>query len=468
MTTGIEHDGPASTGFRGRIDHRLSVVFVSLFLLVLMVGATSLYLLGSLLLRSQEIGRESEQVHLVERMHRTLQYFFSAVQQAQLQGRAVPDSLRQTSMADLESLLTLYRRAGGTGENVREFQQIVADAERLTRLDARDPQLLEATHRQLRVFTERISAEHETSELRHVQQTRRNLRITIGFNVAFVLLGALFLLGSQRYFHRAIALPLRRLAERSSEIARGDLPAAMPVTSSDEIGRLSDAFNRMGQQLREHEERLKGLTIVEERERLARELHDNLAQDLAFLRLKLIEADRSLAAASSPETKRLVGETFAIVDGAYGNLRQAIFGLHALDLRTKGGFVPALTEYLRDFSDLRGLPVTLQAPDSWAFRLPPQAETHLIRIVHEALTNIVKHAQATRAAVILERDGGAARITIEDDGKGFLVEQAPDDGLHFGLTTMKERAEAVGGTLTIESAPGHGTRVIVRVPLAGP
>lgn len=86
MPTSVEHGTSAAFELTGRIDHRLSFVFGSLFILVLMVGGISLYLLGSLLLKSEEIARESEQVHLAERMHRTLQDFFAAVQRAQREG----------------------------------------------------------------------------------------------------------------------------------------------------------------------------------------------------------------------------------------------------------------------------------------------------------------------------------------------------------------------------------------------
>jgi len=465
MATGGESDRSAASGLTGRIDRRLSFVFGSLFLLVLAVGGISLYLLGSLLLRSEDIARESEQVHLAERMHRTLQDFFAAVEQAQLQGRATPDSVKKAYATDLASLLTRYGAAGGAAADVQELKDVITSAALLAdRGGPRD--VSEATQHRLRDLTERISAGHEASERRQVRQAHQTLKLTIGVNVAFVILGTLLLLASQRYFRRSIAQPLRRLTQRSGEIARGEVPTAMPITSTDEIGRLSHAFNRMAQQLREHEERLKGLVILEERERLARELHDDLAQDLAFLRLKLIEADRSLGPSTSTDTRRLVREMFSIVDGAYQNLRQAIFGLRALDLETSGGLIPALTDYLSDFSEVRKIPVALQVSDASALTLLPQAETQLIRIIHEALTNIVKHAEASKGIVKLDKDGDTARITVEDDGKGFVIEKKiSEDGFHFGLQTMKGRAEAVGGTLTLQSAPGQGTRVIIRLPL---
>jgi two-component system nitrate/nitrite sensor histidine kinase NarX len=239
----------------------------------------------------------------------------------------------------------------------------------------------------------------------------------------------------------------------------------MPVTSTDEIGRLSHGFNRMAEQLREHEETLKGLVTLEERQRLARELHDNLAQDLALLRLKLVETDQRLGADVASETKTLVHEMVATVDAGYQNLREAIFGLQVLDPKSADALMTSLGNYLSDFSALRKIPVALHAPAGATLVMSPQTHTQMIRIVHEALANIVRHAGASKATVTIDRVGERARITIADDGRGFVPEAAAKDARHFGLRTMKERAESVGGTLEIRSLPGHGTQVILELPM---
>jgi signal transduction histidine kinase len=463
--------------FRGRIDRRLSVVLTSLFVLVVLVGGASLALLGSLLLRSETIARESEQLDLAERVHRTLHRFFSAIERAQQEGRAVSDSLSVRYAGDLEVLVTRYAAAGGAARDVEEIRDIIAATTRLAggavwppRADRPSPgpfsrpaaDGFEATEQRIEALTDRISAGHGATEHAQVQQTRQRLSITIAMNLAFVALGALLVLGSQQYLQRRISGPLRRLAERSGEIARGELARPMPVTSTDEIGRLSHAFNHMTRQLKRHEERLKGLVTLAERQRLARELHDSLAQDLAVLRLKLLEADRSLGSSPPTETRRVVSEMVAMVDDAHRHVREAILGLHALEPAVP--LVPALRSHLDDWSRLRGLPVELQAPEADLLALPAFAETQVVRIVHEALTNVARHARATRAVVKADIEGATVHITIEDDGQGFIVEDAADARLHVGLRTMKERAEAVGGTLVIESAPGQGTRVNVRVP----
>src|SRR5215475_11461085 len=120
---------PSDTEFTGRIDHRLSFVFASLFVSVLLVGGTSLYILGSHLLKSDAIAKQSEQVHIVEQIDSYLQHFTSEIQLAQLQGRTMPTSLVNTSLKDLEALLTRYQDLGGSERNLQEMRQIITEAE---------------------------------------------------------------------------------------------------------------------------------------------------------------------------------------------------------------------------------------------------------------------------------------------------------------------------------------------------
>jgi signal transduction histidine kinase len=473
---------PSDTEFTGRIDHRLSFVFVSLFTLVLMVGGTSLYLLSSHLLKSDAITKQSEQVHVVEQIDRYLQRFTSEIQLAQLQGRTIPTSLITTSLRDLETLLTRYTDSGGAERNLQEMRQIITEAERAaanivgrSRLGAassraqaniHDLEVMEAIQQRIQVFTDRMSVEHEAIEDQLVAETRQRMRTTIVFNVALVLIGVLFLLAAKRYFHCAIVLPLRQLVEKSSEIAKGEFPETIRVTSKDEIGLLSHAFNKMAAQLKAHEEKSKGLAILEERERLASELHDSLAQDLAFLRIKLLDAESSSCGKASVGAKQLLNELFPIVDEAYQNLREAIFGLRALTLKNHVGLAAALADFLKDFSEVRKIPIDLKVDHPEIVTFSSQVEIQLIRIIHEALTNIVRHAHATKGKITIENDPDTAAITIEDDGKGFCEGQNAEPSLHFGLQTMKDRAESVGGKLAVWSSPGHGTKVTIRLPLA--
>jgi len=130
--------------------------------------------------------------------------------------------------------------------------------------------------------------------------------------------------------------------------------------------------------------------------------------------------------------------------------------------------VPTLSEYLHEFSQQAGIQVRLEVSEEHShIRIAPEVEVQLIRIVQEALNNIRKHSGAHAAQVRLWQETDAVMISVEDDGVGFDPALAPADGQrHYGLTGIRERAESVGGTLTIRSASGTGTQVVLRVPRA--
>jgi NarL family two-component system sensor histidine kinase LiaS len=462
--------------FTGRIDQRLSLAFVSLFILVYALGGVSLYLLASHLIKSAVISRQSEQVHIVEQIDRRLQDFTSRTQLAHLQGTRIPASAIESSSRDFESFLTRYRRAGGPAANINELRQMIEDAEHIAStivrrdsyqagntVNTHDLAAMETIQQRIQAFTERLTEEHERVEDQLVSETHHKMRLIIGFNVALVLLGTVFLLALRRYFNYAIAAPLRKLAERSSKIAQGEFSENMPIASRDEIGLLSHSFNHMAERLKEHQEKLTGLAILEERERLACELHDSLAQDLACMRLKLIASDKSTGA-----SQESIQELFTMVDEAYQDLRESIFGLRALSLRKNIGVVNALTEFLRDFSEVRKLPVELHVANPEAIQFAPQVEIQFMRILHEALTNMVKHARATRGKITITTEDHSATIVIEDNGRGFCPETLSEASLRFGLKTMNDRARSVGAELQLDSTPEKGTKVTIRLPLVKP
>jgi two-component system nitrate/nitrite sensor histidine kinase NarX len=143
-------------------------------------------------------------------------------------------------------------------------------------------------------------------------------------------------------------------------------------------------------------------------------------------------------------------------------VRQSIFGLRTFVSRGLS-LVPTLTEYLHEFSAHNGIAVELEAGGGPLGPIPPASEVQAVRIIQEALTNVRKHARAHHAHVRLQRDGSWLRVTVEDDGVGW-DRRAEQNGLHFGLQTMRERAEGVGGRLEIHTAPGGGTRVVATFP----
>ncbi len=209
------------------------------------------------------------------------------------------------------------------------------------------------------------------------------------------------------------------------------------------------------------------LAEEEERRRLARELHDEVGQHLAALGLGL-QALSDVAPPGSDVDRRA-----AQLRGLTDTLGRE---LHALAVRLRPralddfGLEAALQSYAEEWARHSGIAVDLHARGP-STRLPPSAESAVYRIVQEALTNVARHSGAARAGVVLERRDGYIHLVVEDDGRGFDPERVamPDaDRLRrLGLVGMRERAALVGGTMDIESAPGKGTSVFVRFPVAG-
>jgi signal transduction histidine kinase len=210
--------------------------------------------------------------------------------------------------------------------------------------------------------------------------------------------------------------------------------------------------------------RVRALAITEERERIAREMHDSLAQVLGYVNTKAQAAKALLANGDTDRAAAQLGQLAEAARAAYADVREGILGLRTSPDRERG-FADLLGEHLARWQEQSGVRVELDAPADALPALSPLAEVQLLRIVQEALTNVRKHAGAARAWVRLRPADGALAVEIEDDGAGF-----DPDGLgrtafpRFGLATMRERAEAAGGSFEVDAAPGRGTRVRVRIP----
>ncbi|MDD5565058.1 MAG: GAF domain-containing protein [Thermoanaerobaculaceae bacterium] len=202
----------------------------------------------------------------------------------------------------------------------------------------------------------------------------------------------------------------------------------------------------------------------DERRAIARELHDEAGQALASLRfgLRLLEREIDGGGSVAGRVAELMQRTDAVIDG-----------LHRLaaDLRPPSldplGLEAALREYVRSAGSKFGFEVRFKARGFASERLPVVVETALYRVVQEAMTNVARHAGATRVDVLAECRGDRVVVMVEDDGAGFEPGRARG-GHHFGLLGMRERAEALGGTMVVESAPGRGTTIVVEVPSADP
>jgi two-component system nitrate/nitrite sensor histidine kinase NarX len=205
-----------------------------------------------------------------------------------------------------------------------------------------------------------------------------------------------------------------------------------------------------------------------EREGLAAELHDHLAQTLSFLNLQIDRLEELLTGGHIAATQAELEALKPAISGAYGQLRATLVGLRqpAADPAVVSGqqLVEELTTCLADFRATTHLSADLIIADPAALALPPVVQKQVLHIVREGLTNIRRHALAQQVWVRVEQEGGEARFTVADDGRGFDPARNESDS-HLGLTIMRARAERCGGRLVIDSAPGLGTRVIVQFPL---
>ena len=297
---------------------------------------------------------------------------------------------------------------------------------------------------------------------------------------------------------RSVTKPIAVLTESAERIAAGGVDERIPELGQDELGRLGQSVERMrsslrdmiayvananealerrveertrelahaNEQLRERDtQRQRMLRMVitaqeDERKRIARELHDETTQSLAVLTMGLETAAAALKAGGPQprldEVKALAVRTLEEVHRLILDLRPAVLD----DL----GLFSALRWYAERNLAERGIAVRCEIAELDR-RLPPEIEIALFRIGQEAMNNIARHAGAESVLIQLGAVGRELRVEIEDDGRGFDPAATPGDRPHYGLMGIQERAQLLGGTATIDSAPGRGTRVEIRVPI---
>jgi two-component system, NarL family, sensor histidine kinase UhpB len=257
-------------------------------------------------------------------------------------------------------------------------------------------------------------------------------------------------------------LPLERLIATIEAIdpsAPGELTLPTDPQEAEEVGRLAASFRRMLVRI-EEERRRSGRLVLraqeEERRRLARDLHDEVNQALTAILLRL----EALSQAAPPELTDELTELKRLVNQAMNELLQLARQLRpsALD---DHGLLPAMASQVRRFAEQTGIKADLNAAGEEA-RLQPDEEIAVFRIAQEALANIARHAGASQVKVDLRAGASGVELTVRDDGRGF--EPGRPNGRGLGLGGMAERARLVGGELTIESRPGSGTELSLKVP----
>jgi signal transduction histidine kinase len=258
------------------------------------------------------------------------------------------------------------------------------------------------------------------------------------------------------FFIASYVAVIRRLetARREAEMARHE--------SQTLLAELQEAHR----ELQAYAAQVEELAAAEERNRLARELHDSVTQTIFSMTLNaestriLLERDPAKAAAQLDRMRELAQSALAEMRSLITHLRPKTVA--------EEGLIPALRRHVDERQRQDGLTVALDLEgfEDEEERLPPETEEALFRIVQEALNNVVKHAQTDRAEARLCLRDATISLMIEDTGVGFDPARASSGASHLGLTSMGERVKALGGRLKIESQSGAGTRIKVEIPLA--
>jgi signal transduction histidine kinase len=274
---------------------------------------------------------------------------------------------------------------------------------------------------------------------------------------AFTALGLVILLVAevQNAFWPSVYTNLVTIADVMRIVAYTVLVAGAIADQRSDLRALRSAYTALDRMRVNDAER----AALEERARLAREIHDGLAQHLWFAKLKF----ERLAGTLADEDQSLAAEVTQALDAAIVEAREALVTMRA-SVTEDVPFADMLQRTIDDFEDRSGLRVEFAMPTGMPIALAPRVQVELLRIVSEALTNVHKHADATTVRISAEVDRGELLISITDNGHGFVPDEAFDQGL--GLRGMRERARLVSGSLLVASELSGGTTVQVRVPVA--
>jgi len=366
------------------------------------------------------------------------------------QHAASADHLATDTEADLVKLIQLADKISGTGDQDRDAAYSAEFEILVTTITSRLDELLH-------------NAEEDIQSARHnLAVAERNAYFGL---TASALLAIGLAIGLALILTRSISEPLAHLAEAAERIARGDLSSTVSLQASGEIDRLARVFERMRQTLIRERGQLRMLAVLEERDRIGREMHDGLAQVLGYVNTKAQAVREFLKAGDPQEAERQIDELILAAREAYTDAREVIVGLRQ-DGAGKRNLSQMLREYIDQFARRNEIETRLEIAPEWSDEdLSATAQVQLLRIVQESLTNIRKHARANQVVVSLTNDSAQAVICVKDDGRGFnLSLLLRPDYSRYGLRTMRERTQAIGGNFRIESTVGQGTAIIVRVP----
>jgi NarL family two-component system sensor histidine kinase LiaS len=287
----------------------------------------------------------------------------------------------------------------------------------------------------------------------------REIISILGFSLlAFTLIAGLIGTLFGYLAARDPVLRLNRLVKVAQAWGLGDFTEFVEDPAGDELGQLTRQLNEMAQELEHLLETRKELAVVEERNRLARELHDSAKQQ-AFAAAAQISGIRALIGRDPAAAEAHLIQTEHIIDQLRQELTSLIFELRPAELDSQG-LAPALDAYVAEWARQNQIGAELRLKGERP--LPIEIEQALFRIAQEALANVARHSQAENVEIALIFNLDHLILTVTDDGQGFDIKSRPTG---FGLHSMKQRAEFLGGEFTINPGPGNGTTLTCKMPL---
>jgi NarL family two-component system sensor histidine kinase LiaS len=251
---------------------------------------------------------------------------------------------------------------------------------------------------------------------------------------------------------------ISNVSEAAHSWARGDFSATVRDTRNDEIGELTDDLNKMAEQLENLLDRRQELSVLEERNRLARDLHDSVKQQ-AFAASAQLGAARSHFRNNPELAQEHLREAENLIGKVREELTDLIQELRPVAMKGKG-LIPAVREYGEGWSRRNEIEISMHVRGERG--LPVDVEKAIFRIVQEALANVAWHSHAAKVHVAFNFRSDFLLLTIRDNGNGFVVSKT--ENLGMGLKSMKERAELIDGELIVDSRLGLGTKVILKYP----
>jgi len=296
-----------------------------------------------------------------------------------------------------------------------------------------------------------------------------NIRLILFFSFVGILITLLV----NRAIIKTALYPLHELGDALERVDSGqiNIPDSLQNYQDPDIRRLVTAIDSMLTRIANYTSQLQAISErainaqEEERVRIARSLHDDTAQSISML---IIHLDRlgNLIPANAPEFTRYVSDAQQVATRLLENVRQIIWDLRPSILDDLG-LLSAIRWFARTNLEKAGVKVDFQA-SSEITRLPPHLETMLFRIAQEAISNILRHANASKVSIRLWKADWEVWLEIKDDGRGFNIEKISERAVgqkQLGLLGIQERASLVHGSVSIESSPESGTCLQVHIPL---